>query len=89
MDLLDRLPKRDASGVGVFDIERTTHWLLSRQTLDFVDEADSDDEDSPEPGDIRWVGFNGRCNKIADTCYAWWVGGALAVSDHSFNLNIV
>ncbi|KAK3376857.1 terpenoid cyclases/protein prenyltransferase alpha-alpha toroid [Lasiosphaeria ovina] len=26
----------------------------------------------------RHVGFNGRCNKIADTCYCWWVGAALA-----------
>ncbi len=26
-----------------------------------------------------WAGFNGRCNKIADTCYAFWVGGSLQV----------
>ena len=25
------------------------------------------------------AGFNGRCNKIADTCYAFWVGASLAV----------
>ncbi|KAK8113763.1 prenyltransferase and squalene oxidase [Apiospora kogelbergensis] len=24
-------------------------------------------------------GFNGRPNKVADTCYAWWVAGALQV----------
>ncbi|EAA30405.1 terpenoid cyclases/Protein prenyltransferase [Neurospora crassa] len=24
------------------------------------------------------VAFNGRTNKVADTCYFWWVGGALA-----------
>ena len=29
--------------------------------------------------ELNWTGFNGRCNKIADTCYAFWVGGALAV----------
>lgn len=30
--------------------------------------------------DLAWTGYNGRCNKIADTCYAFWVGGALGVS---------
>ncbi len=29
--------------------------------------------------DIRWAGFNGRPNKIADTCYCFWNTGALAV----------
>ncbi|KAK3690065.1 terpenoid cyclases/protein prenyltransferase alpha-alpha toroid [Podospora appendiculata] len=27
---------------------------------------------------LHYAGFNGRCNKVADTCYCWWVGGALA-----------
>ena len=30
--------------------------------------------------DLQWAGFNGRCNKIADTCYAFWVGGTLGAS---------
>ncbi len=25
------------------------------------------------PFDLSWIGLNGRCNKIADTCYAYWV----------------
>lgn len=25
------------------------------------------------------VGFNGRCNKAADTCYFWWVSGCLSI----------
>lgn len=25
------------------------------------------------------IGFNGRCNKVADTCYTWWTLGSLAV----------
>lgn len=29
--------------------------------------------------EMRWVGINGRCNKVADTCYTFWVGGSLAV----------
>ena len=32
------------------------------------------------PHDLQWAGFNGRCNKVADTCYAFWVGGTLGVS---------
>lgn len=34
----------------------------------------------PDPQELQWAGFNGRCNKVADTCYSWWVGGSLAVS---------
>lgn len=30
--------------------------------------------------DLGHIGFNGRWNKKADTCYCWWVGGTLAVS---------
>ena len=26
-----------------------------------------------------WAGFNGRCNKPADTCYSFWVGASLSV----------
>ena len=26
------------------------------------------------------AGLNGRCNKVADTCYSWWAGGSLSVS---------
>jgi len=28
----------------------------------------------------EFVGFNGRCNKMADTCYAFWVMASLDVS---------
>ena len=28
---------------------------------------------------IKDAGFSGRCSKIADTCYSFWVGGTLAV----------
>ena len=27
----------------------------------------------------QWVGVSGRCNKVADTCYSFWVGGTLGV----------
>jgi geranylgeranyl transferase type-1 subunit beta len=31
------------------------------------------------PASLTWTGFNGRLNKIADTCYCFWVTGALGV----------
>ena len=34
----------------------------------------------PQLEDLQWVGVNGRCNKVSDTCYTFWVGGSLAVS---------
>ena len=50
-------------------------------------DAEGDKVESPKssPGglfseDMRWVGVNGRCNKVADTCYTFWVGGSLGVS---------
>ncbi|KAH6847132.1 terpenoid cyclases/protein prenyltransferase alpha-alpha toroid [Chaetomium sp. MPI-CAGE-AT-0009] len=33
---------------------------------------------SLSPTAARHVACNGRCNKVADTCYTWWVGAALA-----------
>jgi len=42
----------------------TIRWLASRQ-------ISTEDE---EKG-----GFNGRVNKPADTCYSFWVGGALDI----------
>ena len=29
---------------------------------------------------IPCAGFNGRCNKVADTCYSFWNGATLMVS---------
>ena len=28
---------------------------------------------------LSCAGLNGRCNKVADTCYAFWVGASLSV----------
>ncbi|KAF9929085.1 Geranylgeranyl transferase type-1 subunit beta [Linnemannia zychae] len=42
-------------------------------------------------GTRRWclqrqtTGFQGRCNKPTDTCYSFWIGGAIAIMD-SFDL---
>lgn len=34
-----------------------------------------------EADEITCAGFNGRCNKYADTCYSFWNGATLVVSD--------
>lgn len=39
----------------------------------------------PSEESRKWAGFNGRLNKIADTCYSFWVIGALDVRT-SFSL---
>lgn len=36
-------------------------------------------KDRPE---LKWVGLNGRENKIGDTCYAYWVCAPLQLLDH-------
>ena len=33
----------------------------------------------PLAEDLSWAGMTGRCNKVADTCYAFWAGGSLMV----------
>lgn len=33
-----------------------------------------------QEGECPHVGYNGRWNKKADTCYCWWTGGTLEVS---------
>ena len=33
------------------------------------------------PEKLFWAGFNGRFNKVADTCYSWWVGASLGMLD--------
>lgn len=46
-------------------------------------ELETGDEESLVPGLSTelpdFVGFNGRCNKRVDTCYAFWVSASLDV----------
>lgn len=55
--------------------------------------AEEEDDEDPETAnfqmaglslsdphdDTNHIGFNGRCNKVADTCYTWWVLGSLSI----------
>jgi geranylgeranyl transferase type-1 subunit beta len=69
---------------GIRDKELLLHFLTSRQTTVLEDDDSSDDEsktqESALPGPLEAIaGFNGRCNKPADTCYCWWIGATLKV----------
>ncbi|RHZ62655.1 non-specific serine/threonine protein kinase [Aspergillus thermomutatus] len=35
----------------------------------------------PTEESLHWAGFNGRCNKYADTCYSLWNTGTLVMMD--------
>ncbi|OTB11534.1 hypothetical protein K445DRAFT_212580 [Daldinia sp. EC12] len=73
---------------GIPSIPSLVHFLASRQ-FDYL-ELNSDDENEeiqnhPLPDlstlaildEPQIAGFNGRLNKVADTCYTWWVSGTL------------
>ncbi|KAK5659256.1 hypothetical protein OQA88_1348 [Cercophora sp. LCS_1] len=62
-------------------------YLETKAKDDDGQESDDDDPNFALPQSLadlslgdsqRYVGFNGRCNKTADTCYFWWVGAALS-----------
>jgi geranylgeranyl transferase type-1 subunit beta len=35
----------------------------------------------PSAETLQWAGFNGRCNKYADTCYSFWNTATLDVRE--------
>ncbi|CEJ93743.1 hypothetical protein VHEMI09313 [[Torrubiella] hemipterigena] len=75
---------RDASGLLKFLSMRQFSYLSEQEIEDDGESENyietemqnmSLEEESP------FVGFNGRWNKKADTCYAWWNGGSLSILD--------
>ncbi|KAJ9148766.1 Terpenoid cyclases/Protein prenyltransferase [Coniochaeta hoffmannii] len=75
----------DALGRAFPDVQGLVRWLVSRQFV-YVDREEEDDDDGDnftfseqQAEEDPCVAFNGRCNKVADTCYCWWVSGALAL----------
>lgn len=76
---------------GIINVPSTIHWLVSRQIGSASEEEEENEEhalpvklqgfyiDEPAHEEAQFVGMNGRCNKRADTCYAFWVGAALEV----------
>lgn len=59
-------------------VELTKDWLVHRQ-VDYPTSIGYDTYEYYENEDVG--GFNGRENKFADTCYAWWVVGLLKLID--------
>lgn len=91
---LDRISGTQGTIESVFNspllsLGKTLDWLLKRQTV-WIDDEDSDEEDEEDeaaykdsadadiPAAVEAMGFAGRCNKMADTCYCFWNTGALA-----------
>ena len=64
---------------GGTDAKETTSGA---QKVFLPEELDSGDVQGMIPceEDLQHAAFNGRCNKIGDTCYAFWVGGTIDVS---------
>ena len=88
----DKDGSRSAIAQGIRDREGLLRFLAGRQFTYLAKEEDEDDEDAEDlvearigslslEESCRHVGFNGRWNKKADTCYCWWVAGTLAVSN--------
>lgn len=80
---------------GIGDIPGFISFLVSRQFayLEAQEKKAEDDDEDPETANFQMaglslsepnehtkhIGFNGRCNKVADTCYTWWVLGSLSI----------
>ncbi|KIL93050.1 Protein prenylation [Fusarium avenaceum] len=79
---------------GIPDREGLVQFLAARSFPYLVkEEADDEVEENflePKAGELDYghVGFNGRWNKKADTCYCWWVGGTLAMLGNSSIINV-
>ncbi|GAW23082.1 hypothetical protein ANO14919_126320 [Xylariales sp. No.14919] len=72
---------------GIPSIPALVHFLVSRQFayLDPSDDGKEEEEHyydtalSPDNTIPLMAGFNGRLNKLPDTCYTWWNSGALSL----------
>ncbi|KAI2464956.1 terpenoid cyclases/Protein prenyltransferase [Annulohypoxylon bovei var. microspora] len=78
---------------GIPSIPSLVHFLACRQ-FDYLDPSTSDESEESDNHPLpdlssldlsdtpQLSGFNGRLNKVADTCYTWWVSGTLAMLGH-------
>ncbi|PQE03438.1 hypothetical protein CJF30_00005427 [Rutstroemia sp. NJR-2017a BBW] len=89
----------ERTSAGLTNLPETLRWLVLRQSA-YTDgdgeEEDEEQQDSEQSApdhffvldaDPTFVGFNGRCNKRADTCYTFWVGASLNMLGHSDLIN--
>ncbi|KAF4956860.1 hypothetical protein FGADI_3549 [Fusarium gaditjirri] len=88
-------PPEEALKRGVPDREELLHFLASRPFAYLAKEEEEDEveenflESKAGELDLGHIGFNGRWNKKADTCYCWWVGGTLAMLGSSAIINVI
>ncbi|KAG7430863.1 Geranylgeranyl transferase type-1 subunit beta [Fusarium oxysporum f. sp. raphani] len=88
-------PPEEALKRGVPDREGLLHFLASRSFAYLAKEEEEDEveenflESKAGELDLGHIGFNGRWNKKADTCYCWWVGGTLAMLGNSTIINVI
>ncbi|KAK3900599.1 terpenoid cyclases/protein prenyltransferase alpha-alpha toroid [Staphylotrichum tortipilum] len=61
------------------DYEEQVNFLLPARLSDLA--LATTTTPGPEGTPAPLVGCNGRANKVADTCYTWWVGAALSILD--------
>ncbi|KAF4457035.1 protein farnesyltransferase/geranylgeranyltransferase type-1 subunit alpha [Fusarium austroafricanum] len=79
---------------GVPNREGLVQFLASRSFAYLVKEEEEDEVEEnfleSKTGEIDYghIGFNGRWNKKADTCYCWWVSGTLAMLGNSSILSV-
>ncbi|OAA61741.1 geranylgeranyl transferase type 1 beta subunit [Niveomyces insectorum RCEF 264] len=88
---------------GIADMPALLRWLSAR-CFRYAPPGDDDDEVEDEaeslvtgvtpaallrPETHPFLGFNGRCNKHADTCYTWWTMGALTILARSGAVTVV
>lgn len=90
--MLDRASLESAMKDGVPRRDDMLKFLAHRQfpylAQEEEEQSDEDEENLIQQNleslsltnDCPHVGYNGRWNKKADTCYCWWAGGALNVS---------
>lgn len=78
-DYQDSDSRQEQSSGTRIDLLSQTSKALENLTLD--DRIQQLPDILPLSGDsLVWAGFNGRSNKIADTCYSFWTSGALQVN---------
>ena len=76
---------------GIPDKAALLRFLVYRQFVYLAEEEEEEEEEAENyiasdlPGlsvgeGCRHVGYNGRWNKKADTCYCWWACASLDVS---------
>lgn len=73
----------DKKGLVQFLVHRQFNYLAEQESRDL--DGDGENFIETKLGDLgagqgcTHVGWNGRWNKKADTCYSWWVAATLAV----------